>query len=94
MTSDNKPRRTTKPLLRLLIVSATVATPEVLMPTQVLAEPGPTVSAARTEILDHHRHDRPGSDSQRHRRRHEHERRETCCAQFIPGRLFCGVFAD
>ena len=55
MTSDNKPRRTTKPLLRLLIVSATVATPEVLMPTQVLAEPGPTVSAARTEILDHHR---------------------------------------
>ncbi|MFD0364555.1 hypothetical protein ACFQZZ_24200 [Nocardia sp. GCM10030253] len=93
MTGHNPQRRATKTLLRLLIVSATVVTPAVLMPAQVLAQPGPTVSMVRTESPSHHGRDKSGSDSQRHRRRHDEQaRRQNCGTQFIPGPLFCGLF--
>ncbi|MEV6432932.1 hypothetical protein [Nocardia sp. NPDC051463] len=95
MTRTNPQRRATKALLRLLIVSATVATPAVLMPAQVLAQPGPAVSTVRTESPSHHGRDKSGSNSQRHRRRdEENQRRQNCGTQFIPGPLFCGIFTN
>ncbi|MFQ6395139.1 hypothetical protein ACLMAJ_16945 [Nocardia sp. KC 131] len=104
MTGHNPQQRATKTLLGLLIVSATVVTPAVLMPAQVLAQPGPTASTVRAESPSHHGRDKSGSDSSRQRRRNDenrerrrndnNHRRQNCGAQFIPGPLFCGLFTN